>query len=130
MSSLVLTLNKYSIESNVMIIHNSKEYVVHALWDTGSNSTVISDELCKELQLSPVGNVKKTSANSSELDNKYKVDVGIPEIETLFTVEVTTSKMIHSHNIDVLIGMDIITKGNFYIQHDSDKLIFTFEYQQ
>ena len=70
-----------------------------ALWDTGSTMTVISDELASKLNLEPVGEMMAETAGG-------KLGPGI----------------------DILIGMDIITLGDFVITNYNNKTVFSFRF--
>ena len=86
---------------------------VQAIWDTGATNTAISRNLVGQLGLIPTGVVTAQDANNSYQSNTYMVDIGLPNGILIADVRVTEAANLG--NYDLLIGMDIITLGDFAI---------------
>lgn len=95
----------------------------HAVWDTGASKSSVSQKVVDELGLKPVGvGVNHTAAGPVPthlylINMLLPCDVGIP------VLTVTCSDL---GDIDVLIGMDVINKGDFSITNVGGKTTFSF----
>lgn len=81
-----------------------------AMWDTGSTRTCISPEIAQELELQPVKTKAKRKYYNASL--RIAVDLAFDEIEVPECKLPTT--------IGVLIGMDIISKGELCLIPDPE----------
>ena len=97
-----------------------------ALWDTGSTMTVISDELATKLNLEPVGYMMAETAGGRYKANKYVVSLNLPNRLNIENVMIASGKL--GPGIDILIGMDIITLGDFAITNYNNKTVFSFRF--
>lgn len=83
-----------------------------AVWDTGSNNSVIDVGVARKLGLSPISMTTVLTANGPYETPVYAVDLILPTDETLADILVTESNL---KVCDALIGMDVITQGDFLI---------------
>jgi len=97
-----------------------------ALWDTGSTMTVISDELASKLNLEPVGEMVAETAGGRYKANKYILSLHLPNRLNIENVMIASGKL--GPGIDILIGMDIITLGDFVITNYNNKTVFSFRF--
>ena len=95
-----------------------------AIWDTGATSTVISERLAQKLGLTSVGLTKVSTANGIAEANQYILDLILPNKVKIARVMMTAGKL--DANTDFLIGMNIITLGDFSITNLNGKTTFTF----
>lgn len=97
----------------------------YAIWDTGATSTAITKKVAHECGLVPTGQCQLgTAGNTIENANTYIVSVLLPNgfgIPSLTVIEVSDIK-----DADILIGMDIITFGDFVITNKDRKTVLTF----
>lgn len=100
-----------------------KPFETKAVWDTGATNTAISKNVIDDLSLKPSGKVNAHGVHGPNLVNTYLVHVGLPNRFLVSSIRVLEGKM---SNIDVLIGMDIITKGDFVISNANGKTAFEF----
>jgi len=98
-----------------------KEYI--GLWDTGATGTVVTSKVVKELGLVPTGKITSHNANGSALVNTYTINVYLPNNVGFHFVKVTEGQLT---GMDVLIGMDIISKGDFSITNVNGNTTFSF----
>ena len=80
------------------IVNDGKDIPVTAAWDTGTTYSCISPEFAKQINLHPLSN------------NKLHTSYGL----------------IQSKLYDVLIGMDIISEGDFTLSTYNGKTSFSF----
>ena len=98
---------------------------LYALWDTGATRTCISEEIAKELNLVPTGKEIINTPSGTSVQNTYLIDLLLPNGVTIGNVMAIDTK-IGSQSIDVLVGMDIITLGDFSVSNYNKKTYFTF----
>jgi predicted aspartyl protease len=105
-----------------------KEKTVIALWDTGSGDTGISKSLAKELGLARVKNGKshevKMGAGGPFISNFHLIDILLSHGLQISNVKVSDYE--DNGQFDIVIGMDIITMGDFAITGDNGKTVFSF----
>ena len=101
-----------------------KHYI--ALWDTGSTMTVISDELADKLNLEPVGEMVADTAGGRYIAKKYVISLSLPNRLNIENVMISSGRL--GKGIDILIGMDIITLGDFAITNYKNKTVFSFRF--
>lgn len=85
----------------------------NALWDTGASRSTISQRVVDHLHLTPVGIAKVSTANGLADVKTYIVDIGLPNQVIVPNILVSCANL--GDEIDALIGMDIITLGDFSI---------------
>ena len=100
---------------------HGKRYV--AIWDTGATNSVISEKVVAELGLHEMTFTQVNHAGGQEIVPVYKVNIGLPNNVTFAQMKVTKGKLAGA---DVLIGMDIITKGDFSVTNVGGKTTFSF----
>lgn len=96
----------------------------NGLWDTGASGTVITKRVVDELGLIPTGLAKSYHANGESIVNTYSINVGLPNGLMIPTVRVTEGIL---NGFDVLIGMDVILRGDFSITNKGGKTVFSFQ---
>ena len=94
-----------------------------ALWDTGATGTVITQKVIDALGLKPIGMTLASGVQGEHMTEVYLVSIGLPNGVGFPKVKVTKGILGH---LDVLIGMDIITCGDFALTHHNGKTCFSF----
>ena len=97
-----------------------------ALWDTGATNSAISQDVIDTLGLRPSGFFKEVSyADGSVAQNvpRFLVNIMLPNNVEVVGLPVMSGKPSGS---DVLIGMDIISRGDFAVTHMNGKTKFSF----
>jgi len=102
---------------------NKKQY--EAIWDTGATSTVISKKLAQKLNLTSVGKTKVRTTGGIIEVNKYILGLRLPNDLKIHNVMLTAGDL---GGTDFLIGMDIITLGDFSVTNVNNKTTFSFRY--
>ena len=96
-----------------------------ALWDTGATRTCVSEEVAKELELIPTGKEIINTPSGSSNQNTYLIDLLLPNGVVIGEMMILDAK-IGNQKIDMLIGMDVITLGDFSVSNNNGKTYFTF----
>lgn len=111
--------------NDVDVIYNGKSIRCKALWDTGATSCCVSKALVRELSLIPTGKVSISTPNKVSERDTYLVDICLPNTVMVKDVMVIDSD-IDRQNIGMLIGMNIISLGDFTVSNYQNKTVFTF----
>lgn len=102
---------------------NAKKY--SAIWDTGATSTVITQKVVNDLGLKQVGVTQLTTASGKKDDAPlYLVAIFLPNL--VYRSELMVVQASVTGNAEVLIGMDIIGRGDFAVTNKDGKTAFTF----
>ena len=111
---------------NSAVVESKKEHVpVKAQWDTGATGTCISKELANKLKLIPTGLVNVHTPSGIGTMNKYMINLVLNNEVRFVNLSVMDSE-IGKQGIDVLIGMDIISNGDFAVSNYDGKTYFSF----
>ena len=98
--------------------------VVRSLWDTGASVSLISARVAKVLDLMSIGKSGVSGYNEGiDVKDTYCVHVGLP------TGDIVTNIMameFDSDEYDVVIGMDVIGKGDLAVTNLDDRTTFSF----
>lgn len=93
-----------------------------AIFDTGATNSVISQNVFNELLLFKLGDKSIASANRLDIVPFTVVNIILPNNFPKFkSIKVPVLNL--PNTIDVLLGMDVITKGNFYIDNDAGTIL-------
>ncbi len=96
----------------------------NAIWDTGATECVISARVASDLSLKPYGMQHILTAAGLVLTRKYMVSLFLPNGVAFTSVTATEGNM---GATDVLVGMSIISCGDFAITHQGGDTAFSFQ---
>ncbi len=96
---------------------------VDAIWDTGATGSVITQQVVDELGLKPISMTKVHGVGGESISEVFLVNVIIQSNTGFANVRVTKGQLIGAA---VLIGMDIISRGDFAVTNYDGKTVFTF----
>ena len=113
------------LRSNVTILSGDKSLVVIALWDTGATNSCISMDVVKKLELVSTGKIPMGTPSGRRIADTYLVDIVLPNNVPVDDLMVCDSE-IGAQGIGMLIGMDIITKGDFMVNNYNGRTVFSF----
>ena len=102
------------------------EFKGRAIWDTGASGSVIAPKVASTLKLKPIGKKKVQSVNGISRANEYLVNIYLPNRVQIVGLPVIEAGNIVGH-FDVLIGMDIITLGDFAVTNQDNKTKLSFQ---
>ena len=91
-----------------------------AVLDTGANNTIITRNLFETLKADKTGQIMNCTPIGEEKTITSSIDINFYDDCVLKNVEVLISE--HNMDCDILIGMNVITKGDFHSFRDSDGL--------
>lgn len=100
---------------------NDEKYI--AIWDTGATNTVISLNLAKKLKLTPNGIVPCSTAGGKIEAKQYIIGLKLLNGVEINDIHVTEGDL---DGCDFLIGMDVITLGDFSITNVDGCTTFSF----
>lgn len=95
-----------------------------AIWDTGATNSVITQRVVDTVHLQPIGMTLVQGVHSKEMSEVYLVNVRL--LNGVGVPHVRVTKGILANGVDVLIGMDIITIGDFAITNHGGVTVFSF----
>lgn len=107
------------------IVKDENDIPITATWDTGSTYSCISPEFAKQLNLQPLSNNELHTSYGIIQSKLYDIDIFINE-QVIYSVRVAENPNIHEEAVDFLIGMDIISQGDFTISTYNGKTSFSF----
>ncbi len=100
-------------------------YPYKALWDTGASNCVITQKTASDLGLQPISMVPVNHAGGQTVENVYLVNIYLPNNIILPNLRVTECRDTSGH-FGLIIGMDVITLGDFSISNFNGKTTFSF----
>ncbi len=101
------------------------EKTVTAIWDTGAEISAISNRIVNELGLKPVNMARNITAAGEITVYIYAVNIFLPNGINFLMVPVTGNDL---GDADMLIGMDIISQGDFAVTNPGGKTTFSFRF--
>jgi hypothetical protein len=101
-----------------------KQIEVRAMWDTGSTGCCISQKLAEYLELISIASLDLTSVHDSKPSSIYLLDMIFPD--KIKANNVLAAEIIPSGEFDIIIGMNIISLGDFAITNDHGKTTMSF----
>jgi len=97
-----------------------------AIWDTGATGSVVTEDVVARCGLKPTGMMKVHGVHGEEFAETFIVAIRLPNGVGFRDIKVTKGKLpAGSH---VLIGMDIITTGDFAVTNVNNRTVFTFRH--
>lgn len=98
---------------------------VETLWDTGATISCVSHDVIQKLSLTPTGRRMISTPSGAKEVNTYLVNIELLNGVNIDDVEVCETE-IGTQKIDLLVGMDIINKGDFAVSNFDGRTVFTF----
>lgn len=96
-----------------------------AIWDTGATHSVITQKVVETCGLSPIGMAKVHGYNSISDSEVFLVNIILPNKVGFHNIRVTLGKLTLP---DVLIGMDILTRGDLALSNVGGNTVFSFRF--
>jgi len=113
-----------TVSSSPQIIRPSDAKQYKALWDTGATGSVITRKVVDECGLKPISRATVHHAKGTSTTPVYLVSIFLPNQVCFPSMRVTEGDL--AGEVEVLIGMDIISKGDFAVSNKDGKTAFTF----
>ena len=96
-----------------------------ALWDTGATGSVITQTVVEACSLTQTGLIKVGGVHGEQNVPTYQVNIVLPNNVGFPNVQVTMGQFTGA---DILIGMDIITRGDFTVTNSGGETKFSFRH--
>lgn len=96
-----------------------------ALWDTGATNSIITRQTAEELNLKPIGRIKINHGGGQSEHSTHLVNLMLPNQVGIVGVQVTEMEHIVD-NFGVIVGMDVIIRGDLSITNYEGKTCFSF----
>ena len=96
-----------------------------AAWDTGSTQSCISETMARKLGLQPIDKGVGITASGDVEIPYYMADIYLTPDIVFRNMKICGFPM-KMHDVDFLIGMDVISKGDFCVKNSDEKTIVTF----
>jgi predicted aspartyl protease len=98
---------------------------VKALWDTGATNCAITKDLVNKLGLAPFTKTTVHHADGKTEKDVYKVNIVLPNGVGFMLLNVTECQST-AGAFDIIIGMEVITRGDFAITNVGGKTMVSF----
>jgi len=99
---------------------------IKALWDTGATNCVITKKTAEGIGLEPFKKVLVHHAKGSSIENVYKVNIYLPNNVAIADVNIT--ECADAERFGFIIGMNVITLGDFSITNVGGTTVFSFRF--
>lgn len=96
-----------------------------ALWDTGATVSCISSDLARSMGLVLTGRTFTSHAKGKSETNIYMIDIYLPNKIRIPLIDVIEVESVDG-NFGIIIGMNIITLGDFAITNVAKATTFSF----
>lgn len=94
-----------------------------AIWDTGATASAITQQVVDRCELKPISLAQVRHADGQTNAEVYLINVKLPNDVAFCNIRATKLKLA---NTDMLIGMDVITMGDFAITNVGGKTAYSF----
>lgn len=96
----------------------------NALWDTGATSSLIRSDIAVNLNLKPLSKTLISTPTDKDVpSNIYLINIYLPNKAKIVDIQVLEGT---PNSCDMLIGMDVITLGDFAVTNLDGKTMFSF----
>jgi len=96
------------------------------LWDTGASRSAINNQVVEVCNLQPIGRAKVQTADGVRDTEVYGVNLYLPSQVAIGYIKATCGDL--GPDTDVLIGMDVITTGDFAVTNADAKTVMSFRF--
>jgi len=102
----------------------NKHVEANAIWDTGASRSLIRPEVATRLNLKPISKTFiDTPSDKSVPSNVYLINVYLPNEAKIVNIQALEGT---PNCCDMLIGMDVITLGDFAVTNFNGRTMFSF----
>lgn len=116
-------VNVLTAPVDVCPLNSGRWTTFKALWDTGAMSSVVTNQVARMLGLIPVSTAYSRGVNGVKQVPVYLVSIKLPG-DVLFNLVVTEGDS--GGGWDMLIGMDVISNGDFCVSNFQGRTTFSF----
>lgn len=113
----------FQVASGTTVIPEEIE-PLEALWDTGATNTAVSSGAIKKIGSAPITFAQVGTGGGQVTAPVHLVNIVLPNNVIVPNIQVTELKDLN--NCDILVGMDIISQGDFAVTHVEGLACFSF----
>lgn len=114
-----------ALESYVAVGGEGSMMAVNALWETGSTESLISEKIVKMIEPILKNKSKYVTRDVVIECETYAVSLSLSD-EITFRDVLMKKADLSDKNVDIIIGMDIISRGDFEIRNYNNLVEFAF----
>ena len=114
-----------ALESYVAVGGEGSMMAVNVLWDTGSTESLISEKIVKMIEPILKNKSKYVTRDVVIECETYAVSLSLSD-EITFRDVLMKKADLSDKNVDIIIGMDIISRGDFEIRNYNNLVEFAF----
>lgn len=103
-----------------------RKYNFNAIWDTGATNTVVTKNVVHALRIQPIRSITAHGVNGEHMTNVYVINLYLPNKVFIAGLSVTEGNL--GNMDDLLIGMDIIGKGDFTVTNKDGLTIMNYSF--
>lgn len=96
----------------------------NAIWDTGATNTIITERVANDCGITPTGVTRLETVSGTDSGYTYFISILLPNKLGIPNIKVAEGNL--KNPIDLLIGMDIINKGDFAVNNIGNRTSFSF----
>lgn len=112
---------------DVFNLSTSVSFQTKAIWDTGATGSAITKSLAFKLGLIPVGKANVKGVHGLRTVNVYAIKVVLNNTRVSFILKATECDSLTDDDYaEMLVGMDVITRGDFAITNYQGKTVMTY----
>jgi hypothetical protein len=126
LARVLVTLVKVGIAFNPDTSPSPEGKEYDGIWDTGATASVVTERVVTECGLKQIGIVEAHGVDGKYLTEVYLMSLRVPNGVGWPFMKVTKGKL--PPGADVLIGMDIISRGDFAVTNFQGKTAFSFRW--
>jgi len=119
LNKLVIPVQLYSYPFNSMLTVSA-----NALWDTGATMSAITPEIRDKLKAETIQRKKITAVHTAKEVDVVLITIELPNRIIKQTIKVAVCDM--ASKSEMLIGMDIISLGDFALSNGGEQTLFSF----
>lgn len=106
---------------------NGESVETTAIWDTGATACAITQSLADRLQLKILAKANVIGVGGEHEANVHFISIKLNNEKIVLNTPVTAcNELSYDESIGLLLGMDMITKGDFSISNYSGETVMTF----
>lgn len=122
-------VNRLHTQADLSLCTPGAQWIrVKALWDTGAITSCVSERFIKKIGAQPCDTGVGVSSTGQVDISYYFLNIRLAGNIIFQNVRVAAFPL-KQHDVDLLIGMDIIQKGIFKTENKVGKTVLTFEIQ-
>ena len=118
-SKIITSVDLYSIPFN-----SSLSLTTNALWDTGANMSAITPEIQQKLKLTPIDKKSIAGIHNTQVVDVVLITLELPNSVIKKNIKAAVCNM--TSNYGMIIGMDIISLGDFALSNGKEQTLFSF----